>query len=632
MKMKKVNSLNHHPVPMCSFAFTLGRLRLAHIFVMMVCSACPTVFAASAEIIPYEGPPGAAEHADKILVPYARYVELWNRAHPEDTIDLPRGDGQIAFGDVRYKVAVDKERLTLSLTARIETYGQDWAVISLPFSTLAVTEATFNGEAAQLQAQGTPDDGMVLMVPGKTSGRLELLAVMKPESLGRRGSARFSVPPLPGAVMTVVLPQKDLELEVDQVEAAPAKRIVGESVEYTFGLGMTRSLVLRWLPSVGGGATDLTLSADSHHDVYVFHWALVGVSNITYSFSGGEYDRFALLVPKETMLTEVTGANIRDFREIGEKMVEGNTFKLIAIRLHRATQKQHKLTARWISPHIAGDEAHGTGDASSVVHPPSSTGSTELLLPRAGDVSRESGAVTLHSAGGMSVKVVRVTGGRRADVDVTQGPRPAGLTADSAETVARYYWPYRPFSLLVQLSRPAVSPQVHLNQLVRMNTDRVELLVQANLKAEEGRLFGARFALPQGYEVLSAVGPAVTDFYERSDENHKFLYIEFHRGQQETQIALVLVRRDIELGTLDVPMVEYLDGKGSSLLGARGRLAVQVAASLEAETAAERNLKSISPQTLKDWLDTRQVGSVQFAYQYEVQDHPTSRGFCGSRH
>jgi hypothetical protein len=500
MKMKKINSLNHRSAPMTSFILMSGRVCLAHCLLMMVCSTHSTVFAAPAEIIPYEGPPGKAEQADKILVPYARYVELWNRVHPDDTIDLPQGDGQISFADVQYKVTIGEERLNLSLSARIETYGKDWVVLGLPFSALAVTEATLNGEAAQLQTQGTPDDGMVLMIPGKTSGRLGLQAVMKPESLGRRGSARFSLPPLPGAVMTVVLPEKDLELEVDQIEAAPAKRIVDETVEYTFGLGMMRSLALRWSPSVGSGAMDRTLSADSQHDVYVFHWAIVGVSKITYSFSGGEYDRFALLIPKESMLTEINGANIRDFRQIGEKTVEGKTFKLIEICLQRAAQKQHELTARWITPHPdGGQKTKETEDKGQTF---------ELSLSRAGGVSRESGTVTLHSVGGMSVKVVRVTGGRRADVEVNQGQDAL------ATVVARYYWPYRPFSLFVQLSRSAVIPQIHLNQLVRINTDRVELLVQANLKAQEGQLFSA----PSGplWRISMNVQMKITNFFTSS--------------------------------------------------------------------------------------------------------------------
>ncbi|MHC4116140.1 MAG: hypothetical protein ACYSWO_01405 [Planctomycetota bacterium] len=547
-------------------------------------------------IIPYTGRADRAEKSEKILIPYARYAQLWNQAHPEDTIEQPQAETQISLSDVRYTVTVGQERLDLVLTAQIKTYGKGWAVLAMPISGLAVTRATLDGKAAQLQAG---PKGMVLMIGDGTSGRLELEAVTKPQYLGRRGSASFSLPPLPGAVMKVLLPETDLELEVDQLEAAPARDIVNGSVEYTFGLGMTRNLALRWLPRVGAGATDRTLSATSDHDVYAFHWALVGVSRITYSFSGGDYSRFAVLAPEGAMLTELKGTNIRDFRNIGEKTIEGKTFELIEVRLHRAAQEQYELTARWLSPHAGADR-------------------TELSLVRAGDVSRESGSITLHAAGGMSVKVAQVSGGRRADIAKQKQPQGEEPTADRARPVAKYYWPYRPFSLSVQMSRPTAAPKVHLDQLVRINTDRVELFVRASLTVDRGKLFGASFALPAGYELLSAVGPAVEDFYERSDDDGEFLHIKFHRGQKETLLTLALVRRDVSLDSVEVPMAAYLDHRGEAFAEQRGRLAVQVAASLEAQTAASENLKSISPRTLRDWLDNRQINAAQFAYRYET--------------
>ena len=548
-------------------------------------------------VIPYEGKPGTAEQSDKILIPYTHFIELWNQAHMEDPIDRQRPGTQIFLSDVQYRVTVIEEHLNLLLTADIRTYGKDWSVLGLPFSGLAVTKATLGGKAAQLQVG---PKGMVLMVPGGTSGQLELQAVMKPEYLGRRGSASFSLPPLPGTVMTVVLPENDLELEVGEIEAAPARRIVNGSVEYIFGLGMIRKLDLRWQPKMGIGTADRTLSANTQHNVYAYHWATVGVSKITYSFSSGEYDRFALLMPQDTTLTALEGTNVRDFRDVGEQIIEEKVFRLIEVRLHRATQQQYELTVRWL------------GELGALEEP------TQLSLVRAGAVSRESGTVILHSAGGMSVKVAQVTGGRRADIAVDKEPQGTELPVDRARTVAKYYWPYRPFALFVQLSRLAASPRVHLNQLVRVNTDRTELFVQANLKTKQGKLFGASFVLPQGYELLSAVGPAVANFYERSSEKGKFLHIMFHQGQYETQVALVLVRRDLEFESFNVPVIMYLDQQGQSLAQHTGRLAVQVAASLEAKTAASKNLKSISPQTLKDWLDARQINSVQFAYGYQV--------------
>jgi hypothetical protein len=584
----------------------------------------PATKDSSPVIIPYDGDPTAPEDSNKVLISYARFIELWNLAHPNDVIDGPRPGTDVSLAAVRYSVTVEAEQLSLLLTADLRTYGRDWVVLPMPLSGLAVTEATFAGKPAQLHSTPQTQDkqaapgNMVLMLPGRASGQLRIKALAKPEYFGRRGSAKLSLPPLPGAVMDVFLPQDDLELEVDQIESIPSPQKTNGAVKWVVPLGMTKELTLRWLPKAGGGVADRTLSAAAAHDIYAFHWAIVGVSRITYSFSGGEHDRFSLFVPKGATLTEVKGTNIRDYRDLGPRTVDDAQFSLVEVRLHRPAKKQYDLTVRWL------------GDL------PASDTPSRLLLVRADDVSRESGTVTLHSAGGMALKVAQVTGGRRTDIPAAQTSTDTDLTADRATSVAAYYWPYRPFALSVQLSRLAVSPKVCLDQLVRVTSDATELLVQAKLTADQGKLasswagklFGASFTLPAGYELLSVVGPAVEGFYERSSDAGRFLHVKFDRGQQETKIALVLVRKDVSLEAFDVPFVAYIDSGGSSSQAPtatqQGRLAVQVAASLDAKTVDSKSLKAIVPATLKDWLDSNQINAVQFAYSYE-QANPSLR-------
>ncbi|MHC4361920.1 MAG: hypothetical protein ACYSTZ_03765, partial [Planctomycetota bacterium] len=141
---------------------------------------------------------------------------------------------------------------------------------------------------------------------------------------------------------------------------------------------------------------------------------------------------------------------------------------------------------------------------------------------------------------------------------------------------------------------------------------------QAALKAERGRLFGADFTLPEGYELLSVVGPVVENFYERSTPDGRLLHVKFSSAEQATTMALVLVRSEVELENFQVPTIIAVDSEGRPLSEQQGRIAVQVAASLEAQTAASENLKSVAPRMLRDWLDRKQVRAVQFAYRYEV--------------
>jgi len=545
-------------------------------------------------IVPYEDDPTRLPEDGKVLVPYRRYVELWNRAHPEQRIDLPRGPVDVSLAGVRYAATLVGERMNITLTARVKTFGKGWVVLAVPMKNLAVTAATLDGKDANLQVG---PKGMVLTLPGETAGELKITAVTTPKQLGRRGSLTLSLPPLPGAIMTVDLPADDLELEAPGVDGAVSRGAVpgGKGVRWTVPLGMQRDVTLKWSPKVGVGAADRTLSAAIAHDVYAFHWAMVGVSKVRYSFSAGENERFGLLLPAGATLTDLTGANIRDSRDAGERTIEGMQFKLIEVRLHRPATKAYELTARWVGKLPALDKP------------------ARLALPRAADVGRESGTVTLHAAGGITLKVTDVAGARRS-ANGTVGRR-TGRTA--AVKVATYYWPYRPFSLTVQLARHVVTPTARVDQLVRVDRHQVQLLVQASLSTKRGRIFGASFALPDGYELLSAIGPVVEDHYEQPTPTGRRLHVNFRTGVAATNVALVLVRKDVKPDELAVPAVTMLDADGNVLSDQTGRLAVQVAASLEAETAASENLRPIAPRAVRGWLDSREAKSVQFAYSYE---------------
>ena len=564
-------------------------------------------------IVPYDTTPEKADTSEKVLVPYSRFVELWNRVHPEEPIDLPAPGTEVSLADVRYNVTITKEQLNMILTTEIQTFGKSWITLGLPVSGLAITEALFNGKNAQLQSS---QNGMFLMLPGDSSGTLQIKALAKPEYLGQMGSIKFSLPPLPAAVMDLVLPQTDLELEVDGIESF--RQSTG-SANWRVALGMTRELNMRWLPRLGGSQVSGALSANSEHDVYAFHWAMIGVSKITYAFAGGERDRFSILVPQNVTLTDVSGTNIRDYRQSGQSTIDGNTFNIIEARLHRPAKKQYELNVKWLSEIPPLDKAE------------------ELQLVRAGDVGRESGTVTLYAAGGMGIKVSEIKGGRRTTINTNTSAlqnaarNTQNESSDRAKAVSSYYWPYRPFSLSIELSRLETVPKVSMDQLVRINNDLIELLVQAKFTSEQGELFDASFALPENYELLSVVGPSVKNYYERSNDNGNFVHVEFSSGQRETTAAFVLVQNNAPPEDFNVPTIKYIDPTRplqSSIdheaPEQEGRLAIQLGASFDAQTISSENLTGITPEGLRDWLNPQQCGLVQFAYRCE-EPNPSLR-------
>ena len=146
------------------------------------------------------------------------------------------------------------------------------------------------------------------------------------------------------------------------------------------------------------------------------------------------------------------------------------------------------------------------------------------------------------------------------------------------------------------MARPAAEAAIALDQLVRIAGDRAELLVRADLRAEQGRLFAASFRLPDGYELLSVSGEQVGDHYEQAVADGRQLHVNLRAATATARMVLVLVRRDLELGRFEVPSVTAIDPAGRPVARQRGRLAVQLDASLDASTAAVEGLTGLPPR------------------------------------
>ncbi|MBI5722922.1 MAG: hypothetical protein HZA50_03110 [Planctomycetes bacterium] len=559
-------------------------------------------------VIPYQGSPTHAEQSSKVLIPYGKFVELWNLAHPDKPLEVKAPAGGVSVAGATYVAKVDEfpsqdakdasmetGRMKIVLTMDVQTLGEGWVVLPMPMSGLAISSATLDGKAASLQAGPS---GTILMLPPHTRGTVRIDALTTPAYQGLKGSVDLSLPPLPGAVMKVQLPSGDLDLEVPGVANLPAAVRTGNMTEWVVPLDALRNVSLRWSPKASVGPADKSLAAVVAHNVHAYHWAIVGVSRLQFNFSSGQNDRFTVLLPPGLTVTDMSGANLKDYQISGEKVLDGAKFQVAEVRLYRPAIKSYELTVRWMA------------DLPALGKP------AFVPLPQAGQVAGESGTVTLHAAGGMELKIADVTGGRR------QGLSRSEISAGSSEAqtqVAQYYWPYRPFSLSIVLSRQAAKITCRADQLVRVESDRIQLLCNVKLQATQGRLFGGSFRLCEGYELLSCVGRLVGDWYVQTIGKEKRLHVSLRAAAQQADLALVLLQKEGLSGdTFAAPIITAIDADGNPLPEQTGMLAIQVSPSLEAQTLQMSGLKAVPPARAGAWLkEDRQIQAVQFAYEYE---------------
>jgi hypothetical protein len=335
------------------------------------------------------------------------------------------------------------------------------------------------------------------------------------------------------------------------------------------------------------------VKAEASHDVEALHWALRGRTELTYAYAG-QRDRFELLLPASASVTAIEVPNLRDHRVVGAETVDGVRYDRIGVRLHRPADRRASLSVGWVAPL------------------PSSGQAVALHVPRARGVGRERGRLTLHQARGLEARIAASRGARRAEApQTTMQP---GL--DEPVPVARYAWSDRPMSLTLRVVRPRARLTAKIDQLVRLSEQDVQLLADLAVESVDGAAPGFSALLPQGFDVLAVTGGEVETWHVQEVEGDRTLRVEFVRSVPRCRVAIVLVRRSFAPGRFPVPMLTVLDPDDAPLEEPRGRLAVQMAPSLEARTLSQESLDSIDPGETGDWLGRAQASTVRFAYRY----------------
>ena len=116
-------------------------------------SSCPTT-RSSDPTIPQ--PDGGMYGSDRLLVPYARYVELWNRAHPDKKLESRAAPVDYALAGATYNTTLEGDEYLL-LTGRltIDVYSDNKFVeIPLGLRGGVLGRAQLDGKPARLRLAG----------------------------------------------------------------------------------------------------------------------------------------------------------------------------------------------------------------------------------------------------------------------------------------------------------------------------------------------------------------------------------------------------------------------------------------------------------------------------------------------
>ena len=130
-----------------------SRKRLDGPYVIQVVEPSPPVDVPDdAIILPYDpNSRSGVKKANKLLIPYDKYVELWNRAHPDKKIEARPSPARYSLAGAAYKTQLaDDDSLLLTGRMEIDVFVDGFLEIPLELGGGVLSLAEFDGKPARL--------------------------------------------------------------------------------------------------------------------------------------------------------------------------------------------------------------------------------------------------------------------------------------------------------------------------------------------------------------------------------------------------------------------------------------------------------------------------------------------------
>ncbi|MBM4000820.1 MAG: hypothetical protein FJ297_14990 [Planctomycetes bacterium] len=555
-------------------------------------------YAPAAERDPRDG-------TDRVFVPHAKYVELWNRAHPEQPLDATRPPVDFAIGPATFSATLNADDfLELVGQMDIEVFVDRPVAVPLPFGGGVLVRGSLDGAAARIvvgqsqlspaqpsppaqaqQAQAEPPAEppavLVLHVEGKGRKRLEIRFRMRVDRRGGWRMVRGVLPAPPASALTLTVPETNTEVRLGGVADRSNYETTqaGERIETS--LLAQNEWTLQWRPKVGEGQIDRTLTAESDAVLDIQEDGVRLAWRSTLQFRGGRREDFTFRLPDGYLVERVSGPNIRGWT--AEPDAQGVR---LDVELLRAAVDQETVTI-YLSKRaaIAGAE-------------PSRLEAPGVVVA---DAALHHGLVTVRRSPLVDLRATRLEGASRSDVPAEQAE--ALMSEAGAEERPIPVQPFQafrfstfPFALEFEARtiRPSVAAETR--SIVRVGERETRLECQFELRIGDAPLHAVRIGVPPSFELEQISQPewVVTD---ADGARTVTIYLDAgHVGSLSFSMLGSLGKRT-SADPVELPRLRVFGADRQT-----GQFAIQIDPAFRVRAEELANCEMIPPERVMPWL------------------------------
>lgn len=603
----------------------------------------PVTLPKDAVIIPYNADDGAEgiQNAEKVLVPYDKYVELWNRAFPDQKIEAKPPIVSYSLAGAAFDATLTgDEYLLLTGHLDFDIYLDKEVQIPLQLAGGVLASAMLDGKPARLQivqaaaanqpdaanapaqqasqpapnapAQVTqseaqsgaapPDCFALLYASGEGRKRLELAVRMK---LARRGGWRVAsgrVPAAPATALTLTVPAAETEVSIAGICDRGDYETAADNEQIVTALGANREFKIEWRPKVAEGQVDRSLTVDSEAVLDVQEDGLRVIWRLNLLFPRSHRDAFSISIPADYLVEKVVGDNVRGWQV-------------------QPDDDRHRLDVTLLDEAADGETITLHLSRRGVVQPDAATElDAPVILVR--DAAMHKGRLTIRRSTLLDLQIEDATGLPRTDIPTdaiasVQKDAPAQGNALGLQPYQAYNFSAVPFNVRLTAKPVVNETSATLRTLLRIAERETTLESQVTLNVDRRAVHRVRMYIPESLKLDSVSAPGDFDWTATKEQGRGLLSIYLAAGRDQPfsiQIIGSLGRRQAA-DPVPAPKLEVLD-----VASQQGDLVVQIDPAFDVTDTRLKNCDVILLEETFGWLQTDQQDASRLALRYEALD------------
>ncbi len=498
--------------------------------------------------------------------------------------------------DLEMTGAIEAENVAFQMALEVVVHRRP-ATLTLVDGDAACLDATLPAGARLAR------NGRQLQVTLRNRGaqKITLKFASLPARDGDWRETRFSIPGAAVRRLRMLGDRADLDMQLPgalDVErgATPAGR--PEVVAY---LGVDRPFVARWKPAVRKLDADLVVACDANTIATARGGALTLDTLLDYQVVQGSLDQVSLLVPTNVSITQVTGADLRDWHLAPQ--AEGPDRLVVRLSVPRTQHYQLQVLADMVLPRFPCR--------------------FDLPVLRPLDVIRASGFLKCGTDSAIKLVAARAVGLTQVDQAAFPTVTPAGQPAarpTPARSALAYQYAGLPYTLELQADDMVTTYHAEDQMVLAIKDGDLALDATVELDVREAPAREIVVETDPGWTVAQVTGRDLADYDVRDEGGRRIMAVYFRDAVMGRTLLKFRLEQSLAPGA---PGFSAPAWRVRGARSERGYLALRAEPGVQVKAHATAGLREVPAGSLP-----LQVPDLQQAFRFKTPDWTLDAGLA----